>query len=369
MSTTDTRPWGVKGLTDNPRAPIVAKAKIGKKAEKRLDNGRTVEYPTRLDYIVFVEPKTGREIPEFAEVFGEKPTSFKALLAGDTLEQNIDVAWKCYSTKGLKCRGDGEIGIDRETGEQRHCAGEYNFDDQTKHLCPQSRPGKKNGKDTPPECKPVLSMRLVVPQIPGLGLVQLDTGGVASSIQTLVWQLRMIERMTGGHMAGIAVRVGIRAFPDRFGNAAYAWQLEPLKGDDAQELRSSVEPFVRLESQLPQALPELEEAIDPDVYGLPAPEDTEASDEDEKQEVHDAIPGIPGEWLVPVSEAEDALYAALDAAGLPEAKAESLRRKVAKAYEHAEAGDLWQDYIDWICSERERLEAYAQEGSGQGALV
>ena len=70
MSTTDTRPWGVKGLTDNPRAPIVAKAKIGKKAEKRLDNGRTVEYPTRLDYIVFVEPKTGREIPEFAEVFG-----------------------------------------------------------------------------------------------------------------------------------------------------------------------------------------------------------------------------------------------------------------------------------------------------------
>ena len=47
-------------------------------------------------------------------------------------------------------------------------------------------------------CKPVLSLRLVVPQLPGLGVVQIDTGGAASSIPTLIAQLRLIEQMTKG---------------------------------------------------------------------------------------------------------------------------------------------------------------------------
>ena len=354
-ATTDTRPWGVLGLTDNPRAPIVAKAKIGEKG----DRGQ----PMRLDYVIFVEPQTGRRLPEFQEVFGERPTEFKALLAGDTLEQNIDVAWKRYGKQGLKCRGDGETGVNRETGEQCQCAGEYNFDDQTKHLCPYARPTKKGGKVSPPECKPVLSMRLVVPQIPGLGVVQIDTGGVASSIQTLVWQLRMIERLTDGHMAGIAVRMSIRAFPDKFGNAAYSWQITPVPEEEAAELRGNVEALTRIEGQIPKELPQIAEQVDSDIYGLPAP----ASDEGGKQEETERR--TPTAWLAKVATAEGVLYGAIDRAGLPQAKLESYKRKIQNAYEHAEAGGLWQDYLDWLTSERERLEAYATEASGQGALV
>jgi hypothetical protein len=347
--------WGVLGITDDPRPPIVCKAKIGEKG----DRGQ----PRRLDFIVFVEPQTGRRISEFQEVFGERPTEFKALLAGDRLEDNIDVSWKRYGKLGLKCRGNGMRGVDRETGEERECAGPYNFADQAKHHCPFARPTQKGDKVSSPECKPVLSMRLVVPQIPGLGVVQIDTGGVASSIQTLVWQLRMIERQTQGHMAGIAVSMSIRAFPDKFGNAAYSWQITPVRSDEAEELRGNVECLTRIEGQIPKELPQIAEQVDPDVYGLPAPSD----EGEEAGAVGERV--TPMVWMAKVATAEGVLFGALDSAGVPQAKIDSYKRKVKKARDHAADNDLWAEYIDWLTSETERLEAYAEEGAGQGALV
>lgn len=363
--TTDTKPWGVLGITDDPRPPIVCKAKIGRQVER---NGKT--YPERLDYIVFVEPQTGRQIPEFQEVFGEKPTSFKALLAGDTLDQNIDVAWKRYGKQGLKCRGDGVSGIDRETGERRECAGTYNFEDQEQHRCPFARPGTRDGKKLPPECKPVLSMRLVVPQIPGLGVVQLDTGGVASSIQTLVWQLRMIERQTRGHMAGIAVQMSIRAFPDKFGNAAYSWQLTPLRAHEAEELRGNMEMLTRIDGQVPQDLPALEEAADPDIYGLPAP----SSDDDIPFDTADADPidvepeAEPPEELISIIAGAEALFRmATKRVSAPPAKIEAIRQTQFDNRAHAAQTGNWDGYHRWLQSQITKLNREAEKA--QGALM
>lgn len=363
---TNTHPWGVKGLTDSPRIPIVAKAKIGEKGERGE--------PRRLDYIVFVEPQSGRRLHEYQAVFGERPTYFDALLSGDRVEDMVDVAWKRFGRKGLKCRGDGERGYDRETGEERQCAGSYDFDDQTRHLCPYARPqGEK-----PPECKPVLSMRLVVPQIPGLGVVQLDTGAVASSIPTLIAQLRMIEAATEGHMAGIAVRVLIRAFPDRFGNAAYSWQLEPLREQEADALRHNIEGLVRIEGQIPKVLPPIEETPDADIYGiaevaegrqLPAsvgerPEDAEPGEcMGEGTYPAGAEPlevGLPGE----VVEAELALRAAMRAAKVPLAKAESIQRLMETNREKASQTGTFDGYIDWLRRQVARIEPQAEEGQG-----
>ena len=173
----------------------------------------------------------------------------------------------------------------------------------------------------------------------------------------------MIERLTDGHMAGIAVRMSIRAFPDKFGNAAYSWQITPVPEEEAAELRGNVEALTRIEGQIPKELPQIAEQVDPDIYGLPAP----ASDEGGKQEETERR--TPTAWLAKVATAEGVLYGAIDRAGLPQAKLESYKRKIQNAYEHAEACGLWQDYLDWLTSERERLEAYATEASGQGALV
>ena len=344
------RPWGVKGLTETPRAPIIAKAKIGEKGDKGQ--------PKRLDYIIFVEPQTGRRLPEYQAVFGERPTSFAALLSADAVEDMVDVAWKRFGKKGLKCRGDGERGFDRETGEARECAGDYDFVDPGRHVCPFARP---NG-DKQAECKPVLSMRLVVPQIPGLGVVQLDTGGVASSIPTLIAQLRMIENMTRDsegypHMAGIAVKVMIRAFPDRFGNAAYSWQLEPLQEADASVLRSNIEGLVRIEGQVNmKALPPMDETPDADIYGI-----TEAPESRQIEAPADAEPlptegpeclaedalddfSVPGEAVG----AELAYREALGRSSWPEAKRTSkLALMEVNRTKASQTGD-WNRYVDWI---------------------
>jgi hypothetical protein len=362
MQQTTTQPWGVKGLTESPRAPIVAKAKIGEKG----DRGQ----PKRLDYIIFVEPQTGRRLPEYQAVFGEKPTSFAALLAADTVENMVDVAWKRFGKKGLKCRGDGDRGYDRETGEARECAGEYNFQDPTQHACPFARP---NG-DKPAECKPILSMRLVVPQIPGLGVVQLDTGGVASSIPTLIAQLRMIENMTRDrdghpHMAGIAVKVLIRAFRDRFGNAAYSWQLEPLMESDASALRSNIEGLVRIEGQVNMtALPPMDETPDADIYGITeAPEERQIEAGDHDYSAEDGAEmdaagqiiadqwtpqtagdepdfGVPGEVVA----AELAYREALGRSPWPEAKRRSKIALMEVNRTKASETGNWSGYVDWL---------------------
>jgi len=348
-----TKPWGVKGLTESPRAPIVAKAKIGEKGDKGQ--------PKRLDYIIFVEPQTGRRLPEYQAVFGEKPTSFAALLSADTVEDMVDVAWKRFGKKGLKCRGDGDRGFDRETGEERECAGEYNFQDPTQHRCPFARP---NG-DKPAECKPILSMRLVVPQIPGLGVVQLDTGGVASSIPTLIAQLRMIENMTRDqdgrpHMAGIAVKVLIRAFRDRFGNAAYSWQLEPLMEEEASALRSNIEGLVRIEGQVNmRALPPMDETPDTDLYGITeAPENRqiEAGDdfsdllgpEETEPEQHG---GPPDDALA----AETEYRQRLEASSLPPAKRQSCIALMEVNRAKAAEMDTWPSYVSWLQQQTARI--------------
>ncbi len=167
------RPYGIKGVTDNARPPVIVKAKIGRKNDKG--------YPEKLDYISFVEPgEEGTPCPAF-EVLGTRPQSFLGAFPSDETETFVDAAWKRYGKSGLKCRGDGEIGVDRETGEELQCAGEYSKDNPETHLCPHARPTEKtvNGvlKKYPPECKPTLSMRLVVPLAGSMGLVQLDTGG------------------------------------------------------------------------------------------------------------------------------------------------------------------------------------------------
>lgn len=349
------KPWGIRGLTDNPRAPIVAKAKIGEKG----DRGQ----PKRLDYIIFVEPQTGRRLQEYQAVFGDRPTSFKALLAADTITDMVDVAWKRYGKQGLKCRGDGDRGVDRETGEARQCAGDFGSDGQ--YACPFAN-GQNNKA---PECKPVLSMRLVVPQIPGLGVVQLDTGGVASSIPTLMWQLSMIERGTNGHMAGIAVNVGIQAFTDRFGNAAYSWILTPLQADAASELRSNIEGLVRIEGQIPKALPPMDEQPDPDIYGIEAPDSRQIGAPSETVAPKPVEPELPEEWTSVIPGAEALFRAALAAVSAPEAKKAAILAGMDHNRDVAAAMGTWEGYHEWLQQQAARMSKQAARAREQEELV
>ena len=346
------KPRGIKGVTDSPRPPVVAKAKIGRKTEKG--------YPEKLDYIIFVEPgENGPEIETF-RVLGDKPTSFLAAFPSDDTESFVDAAWKRYGKSGVKCRGDGERGVDRETGEEVQCAGEYNKDNPAAHLCPYDRPTQKNGKTYPPECKPSVSVRLVVPLAGAMGLVQLDTGGVSSSVPTLWWQLDQLSRMSGGQLAGVAIKVGIRAFTTAHG-ISYAWHLETPSPEELATLKRDFERLAPVRvidrAAIPAAkeLPPMSEAIDQDVYGLPdeavlpqieAPADEAAYEEPTTQSF-----GIPGDAM----QAELVYRAALKASTLPQGKRDSAIATMEYNRAKSEREDSWDGYLAWITAATDRI--------------
>jgi hypothetical protein len=364
------QPRGIKGITDNPRPPVVAKAKIGRMVEHMRADGTVVQKPEKLDHIIFVEPQTGNEIEAF-RALGSEPQSFLAVFPPDA-ESTLDAAWKRYGKLGLKCRGDGEVGIDRETGEERQCAGDYNKDHPEQHLCSFARPTVKGNKTYPPECKPTLSMRLVVPLAGALGLVQLDTGGVSSSVPTLWWQIEQLKSYAGGELGGVAVKVSIRPFTTRHG-VSFAWNLSTPSEDELALLRRQFAEIVPVrvigEGAIPRALeaaPPMEETPDADIYGEQPEEEINPSNvevvEDpeplpEEPEPLNAEPaetpdiGVPGEVVA----AELAYKQALKASVWAEAKQASKIALMEANRGKAEAEGKWSSYVDWLLASTEQV--------------
>jgi len=157
----------IKGLSEQRRLPRCGKIHLGVKAKNK--NG--VEYPKAVDY--FVVP------PEVAEVYGENPRQLNILIPVEDEEIWASQYYRCYSmTRGLVCRGDGETCrrmIDTETGATANrdtkevvwkndlpCLGRE---------CPAYQ-GKK--------CKEVMNLQFLLPDVPGLGVWQIDTGSINS---------------------------------------------------------------------------------------------------------------------------------------------------------------------------------------------
>ena len=344
---TNTSSWGVAGLTDAPRAPIVANAKIG----RRNDDGS----PQRLDHIIFVEYKTGQPLKEYQRIFGDEPKYFDALLPADTIEAFTDCGRKRWGAKGLKCRGDGITAVDMETGEQRPCAGPWAGRQYERYACEHARPtprlarGGEQMKDrttgellwNAPACGPRLTMQLIVPQVPGLGLVQISTGGAESSIPNLVAQLRIIESRAGGRMAGVAVRVKMHAFPDAFGNTAWGWLLEPLDADTAALLRQSIVPLERIGSQIAVDLPPIDEG---------------EQDIDLEPGSLREIPAATG--VDPVKAAECAYEDALrESSTLTEAKKLEYLALMRTNREQADKNGTAENYVAWLQAQTARVPA------------
>lgn len=347
------QPYGIEGITDDPRPTIPAKAKIGRISADGL--------PEKLDHIVFVHPENGQEVRAFRRL-GERPTSFLAVLPADDPKSFLDCAWKRYGKAGLKCRGDGRRGIERRTGRERDCAGPYQKDNPAAHRCRYARPRRTRAggvvRELPPECKPVLSLRLIVPLMGAFGLVQIDTGGAASSIPALYHQLTELARTAEGRLAGLAVKVCVRPFAGRHGTA-YAWTLLTPTPHELEVLRRGFAPLTPLrgiEPELlprPEDLPPLIESIDADIYGLcVAPRGREQSTRAGLEATNTTI-RLPEE----VRRAEARLEAKATRIALPEHARESLREVIRNNRRVALRTESWPAYVSWLEAKIEELGA------------
>jgi hypothetical protein len=170
----------INGLSEVVRIPRLGKIHLGVKTKK--DGGK--EYPKATDY--FVVPD------EVKEIYGEKPTELDIMFPAEDPELFAQQWLRAYSmTQGLVCIGNG-IGarrkVDLATGAMA--------DHQTKKwewresACdPQECPEYQTKR-----CRRVMNLQFLLPEVPGLGVYQIDTSSFYSivNINSMIKMLKAI---------------------------------------------------------------------------------------------------------------------------------------------------------------------------------
>ena len=157
----------IEGLTEKTMLPRIGKIHLGVKHP-------TKGYPMATDYFVF--PEDHAQYQDLVAAFGEKPKELRIVFPINDEEQIASQFYRQYSqSRGLVCKGDGvecNCLTDKKTGEM---AGKDAEDTGwAKSVC--------GGRECPDylanKCKEVMNLQFMLPEIPGLGIWQIDTSSI-----------------------------------------------------------------------------------------------------------------------------------------------------------------------------------------------
>ena len=128
-------------------------------------------YPRAVDYFVCPEP--------VRKVYGDRPKELRILFPIEDESKWAAQFYQCYSqSRGLVCKGDGEKAIalvDERTGllaarsSRKTTLKEINCHPQTCHYYGE-------------QCRRVMNLQFLLPDVPGLGVWQLDTSSYWSMV-------------------------------------------------------------------------------------------------------------------------------------------------------------------------------------------
>ena len=156
----------IKGVSEIIRLPRLGKVRLGIK--KETDDGIT--YPSPTDYFVCPE--------EVRKVYGEKTRELRIMFPTEDESQWASQFLKCYSaTRGLICRGDGEMAIARVDVRTGEIATRDAMDTELREIIcsPDICPYYQSGR-----CRRVMNLQFLLPECPGFGVYQLDTSSFNS---------------------------------------------------------------------------------------------------------------------------------------------------------------------------------------------
>jgi hypothetical protein len=190
----------IKGLSEVRRLPRLGKIHLGIKVEKPGKH----PYPSPTDY--FVVPD------EIKQYVGEKPKTLSIMFPTDNPEDFAPQYLKCYSmTQGLVCRGDGVKcmrKIDENTGlVADHTTESWVMKDMTcdPETCPEMAGDPE--MNIRPQCRRVMNLMFILPNVPGLGVWQLDTSSFYSIVN--VNSCLDVIRSVIGRIAGIPLTLSL----------------------------------------------------------------------------------------------------------------------------------------------------------------
>lgn len=173
----------IEGVSNIVRMPRLGKIRLGIKVEKPGKN----PYPKATDY--FVVPDN------LVEIFGEKPTEIEIMFPTEDPNQFAQQWYRCYSlTMGLVCIGDGVTArrrIDLATGAK---AGRDTKDWEWKEglTCDPQECQEYLSK----RCRRVMNLQFLIPQVPGLGVWQVDTSSFYS-IVNINSMIQLLKNLAG----------------------------------------------------------------------------------------------------------------------------------------------------------------------------
>ena len=171
----------IKNLTEVRRLPRLGRIRTGVK----VTNAKGTEYPQAVDY--FVVPQ------EVQEVYGEKPKSLRIYFPVEDPEIFASQFYRAYSaSRGLICKGDGaaayrlcDINNDSfPTPDSKETA--------LKEVACEGKDCEFYGK----KCTEVMNLQFLLPDVPGLGVWQLDTGSI-NAIKNVNSTLELIRSIIG----------------------------------------------------------------------------------------------------------------------------------------------------------------------------
>jgi len=266
----------IKGLSEIRRLPRIGKIRLGVKNR----NQQGVQYPSAVDYFVFEDKNTPKEVLEkIKNLYGEKPRKLMIKFFSNDLEQIFPQFLKYYSKGQLICRGDGEKARRRqENGEISDILCSYKE-------CPYYQQRM---------CRPVAHLKFYLEGVPG-GFFQIDTSSVNSiiNINTKIEQLKLIHgNITNIPLELTLVPIQVQVRGDRdsksFNKTVYILDIHEVNGTLVRNLLNE-----------PNKKPVTNESvIDEDFTENDVPEDFK---ETEQKQDEDFIP----EGFELIDEAED----------------------------------------------------------------
>lgn len=170
----------IEGVSDIVRIPRLGKIHLGIKAISDRTGG---EYPKPTDY--FVVPD------EVKAVYREKPTELDIMFPVEDPNLFAQQWLRAYSlTQGLICIGDG-INARRKVDIQTGAIADHQTKEQEKReiTCDPQECLEYQTK----RCRRVMNLQFLLPEVPGLGVYQIDT----SSFYSIVNINSMIKMLKG----------------------------------------------------------------------------------------------------------------------------------------------------------------------------
>jgi hypothetical protein len=166
----------IYGISDFKRLPRLGKIKLGKKDESRKGA------PVQTRYFVCPE--------EIQKIYGPEPTELDIMFPLNDTEIVFPQYMKLYGKTGLKCKGDGRNAMAMVGGvlKEKTCT-----------------PGAKECQG----CKPIGTLNVLLPKVPGFGVWQIWTSSW-NSIVNLNSSIDMIRAMTGGRIAFIKLKLELQ---------------------------------------------------------------------------------------------------------------------------------------------------------------